>query len=128
MRLIILIGACLMFMAATGQDTAKLKPKQYLGVLTLTEKYRSEKNWTKADEAIVGEHFQRLVKFKNEGIVLLAGRTELALDNTDMMGLVVFEAANDVEAQRFMDEDPAVKNKIMQVKVHPYSVAISKCK
>ena len=101
--------------------------KQYLGVLTLTEKYQDEKNWSANDQAIVGEHFQRLLKFKKEGVVVLAGRTEYEVNNPDMAGLVIFEAKDEKEALRFMMEDPAVKNKIMLAKVHPYSVAINKC-
>jgi uncharacterized protein YciI len=120
---------CLGFfsISAIAQDTAKSKQKEYLGVLTLTEKYRDDKNWTEKDQAVVGEHFQRLVKFKNEDVVVLAGRTEYETNNPDMMGLVIFYAKDDKEALQFMMDDPAVKNKIMQAKVHPYGIAINKC-
>ena len=101
--------------------------KEYLGVLTLTDKYKDEKNWGKTDEAIVGEHFQRLIKYKNEGTVVLAGRTNYETNNPDMMGLVIFYAKDDSEALQFMMNDPAVKNKIMVAKVHPYSIALNKC-
>ena len=101
--------------------------KEYLGVLTLTEKYRIEKNWAKTDEAVIGEHFQRLIKYKKEGVVILAGRTNYETSNPDMMGLVIFYAADDKAALQFMMDDPAVKNKIMLAKVHPYSVALNKC-
>jgi uncharacterized protein YciI len=67
------------------------------------------------------------MKKKEEGIVVFAGRTELPLDNPDMMGLVVFYAKDEKEAQQFMNDDPAVKAKIMLVKVHPYGLAVSKC-
>ena len=70
---------------------------------------------------------QRLLKKKEEGIVVLAGRTELPLNNTDMMGLVIFYAKDEKEALQFMLDDPAVKAKIMQAKVHPYGLAIIKC-
>jgi len=124
-----LIFLCLSFfsISAIAQDTVKSKQKEYLGVLTLTEKYRDDKNWTEKDRAVVGEHFQRLVKFKNEGVVVLAGRTEYETNNPDMMGLVIFYAKDDKKALQFMMDDPAVKNKIMQAKVHPYGIAINKC-
>jgi len=101
--------------------------KEFLGVLTLSEKYKDEKNWTAADQAIVGEHFQRLIKYKNEGTIVLAGRTDYETNNPDMMGLVIFYAKDLKEAQQFMMDDPAVKNKIMLVKAHPYSIALNKC-
>jgi uncharacterized protein YciI len=127
MRILILLFACLMIQQASAQDTAKTEHNEFLGVLTLTDKYKDEKNWTPQDQALVGEHFQRLLKFKNEGVVVLAGRTELPLDNPDMVGLVIFYAKDEKEALKFMQEDPAVKNKIMQTKVHPYGIALIKC-
>jgi len=117
---------CVLF-ALQNNAQEKQKTPQWLGILTLADKYKDEKNWTKQDEAITGEHFQRLVKMKNEGVVLLAGRTQLDLSNPSMMGLVIFYAKDEKEAIQFMQEDPAVKNKIMLVKVVPYAVAVNKC-
>jgi len=127
MRKLLTVLCCLLCIQALSQDSSKVKPKQYLGVLTLTEKYKDEKNWGQSDQAIVGQHFQRLVKLKDDGIVILAGRTDYELNNADMMGLVIFYAKDDSAALLFMMEDPAVKNKIMNAKVHPYSVAVNKC-
>ena len=126
MKKFLLALTCFITMQAFAQNDTKDK-KAWLGVLTLPEKFQDEKNWTAADQAIVGEHFQRLIKKKEEGIVVLAGRTDLPLNNPDMMGLVVFYAKDDKEALQFMMDDPAVKNKIMLAKVHPYGLAISKC-
>ena len=125
MKKLFLVFACFISIHALAQDATK--KKAYLGVLTLSEKYKDEKNWTAGEQAIVGEHFQRLIKKKEEGIVVLAGRTELPLNNPDMMGLVIFYAKDEKEALQFMMDDPAVKNKIMQTKVHPYGLAITKC-
>ena len=127
MKRLILICASFIAIQALAQDTTKSKPKSWLGVLTLTEKYTDEKNWSQNDNAIVGEHFQRLVKYKTEGVVVLAGRVELDLNNPDMKGLVIFFAKDEKEALQFMTDDPAVKNKIMEAKVYPYGIAINKC-
>lgn len=127
MKNLFFLIACFFVLQGKAQDTTKARPKAYLGVLTLSDKYKDEKNWTPGDQAIVGEHFQRLIKYKNEGVVVLAGRTELELNNPDMMGLVIFYAKDDKEALQFMLDDPAVKNKIMLTKVHPYGIALNKC-
>jgi uncharacterized protein len=127
MKKVLIIIACLISIRSTAQDTTNAKPKAWLGVLTLTEKFKTETNWGQQEQAIVGEHFQRLIKMKEAGKVVLAGRTELALDNPAMMGLVIFYANDEKEAQLFMQEDPAVKNKIMLAKVHPYGLALIKC-
>ncbi|HET9744810.1 MAG TPA: YciI family protein [Chitinophagaceae bacterium] len=126
MKKLLLVFACFMAIHSFAQNDTKDK-KAWLGVLTLPEKYQDEKNWNASEQGIVGEHFQRLIKKKDEGIVVLAGRTELPLDNPGMMGLVVFYAKDEKEALQFMMDDPAVKAKIMLVKVHPYGLAISKC-
>lgn len=122
----LLMLICLLFaMQISAQE--KTKTPQWLGILTLADKYKDAKNWSKQDETITGEHFQRLVKMKNEGVVLLAGRTQLDLNDAGMMGLVIFYAKDEKEAIQFMQDDPAVKNKIMLAKVVPYSVAVNKC-
>lgn len=126
MKYLLLILLCLPGYTIFAQQKDSTR-KEFLGVLTLTEKYKDEKNWTAAEEAIVGEHFQRLVKNKNDGIVVLAGRTDYETNNPDMMGLVIFYAKDLKEAQQFMMDDPAVKNKIMLAKVHPYSIALNRC-
>ncbi|MBL0356616.1 MAG: hypothetical protein IPP72_06815 [Chitinophagaceae bacterium] len=118
---------CFITFNVVAQDSSKAKPKTYLGVLTLTEKYLDEKNWGQQEMATVGEHFNRLVKLKDAGIVVLAGRTSYETNNPDMMGLVIFNAKDDAAAWQLMMEDPAVKANIMLVKVHPYGIAVSKC-
>ena len=44
-----------------------------------------------------------------------------------MMGLLIFYARNDREAEQFMIDDPAVKNKTMLAKGHSYGIAVYKC-
>ena len=127
MKKIILVLLVFMVQPSFAQDTTAIKMKEWLGVLTLTEKYKDEKNWLQQDQVIVSDHFKRLVKFKNEGVVVLAGRTQLATNDPDMQGLVIFYAKDDKEALQFMMDDPAVKNNIMQFKLHPYSIALNKC-
>lgn len=75
---------------------------------------------------MVGEHFQRLQKKKQEGTVILAGRMDLPLNDPEMKGLVIFTAKDEKEALFFMQEDPALKAKIMETKVYPYGIAVSK--
>ena len=111
-----------------AQDSSAVKQKEYLGVLTLTEKYKDDGNWGKAEQGIVGEHFQRLVKMQQAGVVLMAGRTQLESKDPAMMGLVIFLARDDKEALQFMMEDPAVKHNIMLAKVYPYGIAVGNCR
>jgi uncharacterized protein len=128
MKKILFLTLVLAALQTYAQDSTKINPKQWLGVLTLEVKYKDEKNWAKEDEAIVGAHFQRLVKMNKEGVVMFAGRTQLETNDPNMMGLVIFYAKDEKEAEEFMMNDPAVKNKIMKAKVLPYGVAVGSCK
>ena len=110
-----------------AQDSIKVKMKEWLGVLTLVEKYRITANWDAEAEKIGMEHYQRLLKMKNDGIVVLAGRMQIPINDPNMMGLVIFYAKDEKEATEFMMNDPAVKNNIMLAKIYPYGIAVNKC-
>lgn len=127
MKKILFVLSLFLTAPSFAQDSTQVKMKEWLGVLTVAEKYKVEKNWTDKDRAVVEAHFQRLIKYKNEGVVAFAGRTLLALNNPDMMGLVIFYANNGEEALQFMQDDPAVKSGIMLAKVHSYGIALNKC-
>jgi uncharacterized protein len=126
-RLLLFIGLFIS-VKSFAQDSLKVKMKEWLGVLTLVEKYKTATNWNAEAEKIGMEHYQRLLKMKNEGIVVLAGRMQIPINDPNMMGLVIFYANNEKEATEFMMNDPAVKNKIMLAKVYPYAIAVSSCK
>lgn len=102
------------------------KPRQFLGILRLAPKYHDEAAVTPEAQAAIGRHFQRLQAATRSGRVLLAGRTDEPNDKT--LGLVVFEAADAAEAERFMAEDPAVVAGVMLHEVRPYQVALMRSK
>lgn len=68
---------------------------------------------------IMSIHFQYLKKAKEEGRLFLAGPCENAA-----FGIAIFYADTPEEAQAFMDNDPAVKNNVMQAEFHPFRVSL----
>ncbi len=100
------------------------KPQQYLYVLRLAPRLHDDNAWTEADNAAVSRHFQHLKAATAAGRVILAGRTTESGDKT--MGLVIFEAADDDEARRFMESDPSVIAGVMTATLHPYAVALQR--
>lgn len=100
------------------------KPQQYLYILRLATRLHDDAAWTEADKAAVSRHFQHLKAATAAGRVILAGRTTESGDKT--MGLVIFEAANDDEARRFMESDPSVMVGVMTATLHPYAVALQR--
>ena len=75
---------------------------------------------TGEEQASVRRHFRRLVDMLEAGTLVLAGPC------TDGVGpgIVVFEAADEDEARRVMEEDPAVVDGVMTATLHPYRVSL----
>jgi uncharacterized protein YciI len=57
-----------------------------------------------------------------EGVVILAGRTEQT-DETGF-GIVIFLAENEQEAEKFMNNDPAIANDLMTGELSRYRLAL----
>ena len=110
--------------AAYAAAANPAKPQQYLYVLRLVPRLHDDNAWTAADNAAVSRHFQHLKAATAAGRVILAGRTTESGDKT--MGLVIFEAADDAEARRFMESDPSVIAGVMTATLHPYAVALQR--
>lgn len=100
------------------------RPKTYIYVLRLAQKFHDEGAWTKEDHAVAQRHFERLKAAAERGPVILAGRTDEAADKT--FGIVIFEAPDTAAARTFMENDPAVKSGLMTAELHPYMIAVQR--
>lgn len=76
-------------------------------------------NLSPEEEAIIDEHFGYLKKGLTERKLILAGP---CLDGD--FGIVIFRAASKEEAEEFVENDPAVKNRIMNAELHPFRVSL----
>ena len=92
--------------------------------LRLVPHYRDESNWTDGTRRIVSDHFNHLKHNCDKGKVLIAGRSDLSISDTDNFGICIFEAATQEEAQRFMDSDPSVIHGVMTGRLFPFSLAM----
>jgi uncharacterized protein YciI len=73
-----------------------------------------------AERAVWATHFERLQLLLAEGTLVLAGPT-LGSINT---GIAVIEAANEAEARRLMEEDPAIASGIASGELRPFRVSL----
>ena len=105
-----------------SQETPKVQ--QYVYVLRVAPALHDQAKWTQADNDAVGRHFARLSAAAKAGQVIFAGKTSEPLDVT--FGLVVFEAASEEEARKFMEGDPAVVAGVMTATLHPYALALQR--
>jgi uncharacterized protein YciI len=76
--------------------------------------------WTPKDERVGADHFARLKQAMEDGIVILAGRSQDGIGPA----IVIFEADTDEDAQRFMEEDPFVSEGLFTATLHPFRAAL----
>jgi len=92
--------------------------------LKLAPRYRKEANWTEQARQIISTHFNYLKENCDAGNVLLAGRTNLSIEDENNAGLCIFKVESADAARSFMDNDPAVKNGVMTAQLFPFSLAM----
>lgn len=94
---------------------------QHIYILKLIPRLTNDDAWTEEDNAVVERHFKRLQSLKEEGKLILAGRT--LNDDITKFGVVILNAEEE-EATRLMYSDPAIKEGIMTGELYPYHVAL----
>jgi len=99
-----------------------LEMEQFLYQLKLKPYYLVNENWTEKEEGIINRHFQQLKKFTEEGKVILAGRT--LNEDESGFGIVIFEEESELSAKEFMENDPAIREGMMEGTLFPYRVAL----
>jgi len=76
--------------------------------------------WTEADNAVTEAHFLRLKQAAEDGILILAGRSQ------DWVGpaVVIIEVESEEAAREFMEDDPFVKEGLFGASLHPFKAAL----
>lgn len=97
---------------------------QFLYQLKLIPSLLEESNWTDKENNIVQHHFEELQLLQKTEKLILAGRT-LNMDSSGF-GIVILEVDSEEEANTLMENDPAIKEGIMEAKLFPYRVALIK--
>ncbi len=71
---------------------------------------------------IISEHFNYLKRLTEDGVVILAGRTQ----NSDYssFGIVLLKAETIEAAREVMLNDPAVKNNVFRAELYPYKTSL----
>ncbi|MDQ3022084.1 MAG: YciI family protein [Bacteroidota bacterium] len=100
------------------------KKKRFCYRLKLFSQYFESDNWTDEASHIVSIHFQYLKDLTKKGIVFLAGRTVNEPMSDEDFGIVILETNTFEEAKNIMENDPAVKGKVMHAKLYDFSIAL----
>ena len=76
---------------------------------------------TPEEFAKVNEHFEQLKKDQEDGVLILAGRTQ----DHNPMGIYIFKAENQAAAEKRIKEDAAIASGVFLLQsVRPYAVAL----
>lgn len=76
--------------------------------------------WTAADERVSEAHYDRLRAAAEAGRLILAGRSQNGIGPA----VVIFRAASEDDARRFMEEDPFVAEGLFRASLHPFRAAL----
>jgi uncharacterized protein YciI len=80
------------------------------------------KGSTEFESHIVSEHFNYLKRLTEDGVIILAGRTQTT--DYSSFGIVLLKAETIEEAREIMLNDPAVKNKVFRAELYPYKTSL----
>ena len=74
------------------------------------------------ESQVISDHFNYLKRLTENGVVILAGRTQ----NTDYssFGIVLLKAETIEAAREIMLNDPAVKNNVFRAELYPYKTSL----
>jgi len=100
--------------------------QQFLYRLQVTRLEMLRGGPTPEEARVVGAHLNYLKKLAEEGVVVLAGRTQTNDDTT--FGIVILNAADEAAARAVMENDPAVKGSVMHATLFPFRVAVQSAK
>ena len=96
--------------------------RQFLYRIQPTRAEMLSEGATPEEAELVSQHFERLKRLMEQGVVILAGRTL----NTDesSFGIVVFNAEGEDYARAIMESDPAISGGVFRAELFPYRVAL----
>jgi uncharacterized protein YciI len=72
------------------------------------------------EEGVWDVHFERFKRLLVEGVIVLVGPT-LGPVNT---GIAIFEASDETEARRIMDEDPVIAGGYARGELRPFRISL----
>jgi uncharacterized protein len=71
------------------------------------------------EQKIIKEHFEYLKELLDKKILLLAGPTL-----NKRFGVAIYEAASTEEAQKILDNDPAIVKQVFTGEIYPFRVSL----
>jgi uncharacterized protein YciI len=77
---------------------------------------------TPEEQTVIARHEAYLRNLRDQGVIVLAGRTETVDYAT--FAMIVLQAESEAEARRVVSSDPAVAERVMRAELSPYRVTM----
>jgi uncharacterized protein YciI len=90
----------------------------------LYPQYFDNNAWTQKENELIGIHFRYLQDLLEKKTLFLAGRTVNEPMTEKDCGIAILEVNSEEEARTIMENDPAVKGKLMYAELFEFSLAL----
>ena len=100
------------------------KKNYYCYLLRLYPEFYDHATWTEKENTLVGIHFAYLKDLVEKKILFLAGRSVNEPMTEKDFGIAILETKTEEEARNYMENDPAVKGKLMTAELFEFSLAL----
>ncbi len=94
--------------------------QQWLYLLRLRRPEMLQTGPTAEEQAAMGRHAEYLATLATAGVLVFAGRTQVT---EAPIGLALLLTDGEAQARDIMENDPAVREGVMQAELSPYRVA-----
>lgn len=96
----------------------------FIYILKLKSPFDKQANWTDETNATLQAHWNYLVDLHQKGLMKVVGRTDVDIESDANTGIAIFVAENETAARQIMDNDPCIKNGVMQATLSPFNFAL----
>ncbi len=100
------------------------KNNYYCYILKLYPEYFDFNVWTEKEKELIGIHFIYLKDLVERNILFLAGRSVNEPMTEKDFGIAILETKTKEEARNYMENDPAVKGKLMHAELFEFSLSL----
>lgn len=96
--------------------------KEFVYVLKVTARLREEENWRENHRKTLENHFKYLKNLLSEGKLIMAGDTSVTEKSN--VELVIIKAYTEEEAKNLMNNDPGIKEGIMEGSIYNFKISL----
>ncbi len=95
----------------------------FIYLIDLNDEYKDTTNWTNETHSTMKLHVEFLDQLAEKGVLIIAGRTDVDLQDENLLGLVIIKASSLKDAKQIMNEDPGIIYNLQKASIFPFVLA-----